>query len=188
MEQAATIRQETQVISHQVEIKKSSETLYLWEFTKLKKLSKVENEYKEPISKFQGAAFSIAWVKGLASYYAENIKKLRASYEKEIQSRSSLHDLDKNDIYPIFKSVRVSIAELDFTKCSVEITSDAKVKFCLLFPDDKMLMVTKPVYPTDYELNDKQVFFSFFVNRKLVVSNVSELQELVDRFNDFFSM
>ena len=132
---------------------------------------------------------NIIGVKSLPYFYAENISKLTNSYQKEIDSSRFLSlNLDKNRLDLVFKLVRVSLAELDFTKCAVEITSDAKVKCSLLFPEEKMLMVTKPIYPVDYELNDNQVFFSFFINRKLIVSNVFEVQKLVDRFNVFFSL
>jgi len=108
------------------------------------------------------------------------LEKLTESFKKEIQSRQ-INNL--NEVELTFNSIVDSISKMDFIECVVEITSDPKIKFHLVFADDMLIFITKPVFYLDYDIEENEVFLSVIDisnglsnKRKLMYSNVIELE------------
>ena len=101
-------------------------------------------------------------------FYIENIKK-------EIFA-DSLNKL-KNDL-----------AHLSFEDIAIEFVRSESIHFTLSFNDNKLLMIDKFVNPAVHDLGENQVFYSFFINRNLISSNVVEISDFVKKFQSYITL
>jgi hypothetical protein len=110
---------------------------------------------------------------------------LNGSYKKEILrlknkvSESSGH---------IFSQVSRKLYKLPFQNCAVEINSDESMKFTLSFANDRLLMVTKYNKPEEMNIGKDQIMYSFFINRKLIASDVANLEVFTKNFKGYISI
>lgn len=124
----------------------------------------------------------------LPAYFETKLLQIRDSFSKEVLKKEELLKNKKEVVNNTFRKVSKFLAELDFQEISIEITKSDSMKFNLLFPQNKLLLITKSLFPATFELNDDEVIFSFFINRKLVISDVSELSAFTDGFKKYLSV
>jgi hypothetical protein len=124
----------------------------------------------------------------LPVYFDKNLQKIRNSFSKELTIKKGLLKDSINSFKETFDRISKFIAELDFEFENVEITNQSGIKFSLLFPENKLLLISKSVYPERIDFNSDEVIFSFFINRKLIVSDVSEFPTLTKGFKKYLTM
>ncbi len=59
---------------------------------------------------------------------------------------------------------------------------EESLKYTLIFPNDKMLMVTKPLSEVE-DLRDNEVVFSYFEKGELMLSNIANQYTFFYNFN-----
>lgn len=122
----------------------------------------------------------------LPSFVSSNLAKLSEEFQVELTSVKRHFSLDKKALGELFKATSSKIAELDFLDSAVEITRNDSIKFTLVFPGDKMLMISVPFAFLDE--SSKEIIYSFFVNRELISTNAMELSAFVEGFNKYLQM
>ncbi len=120
----------------------------------------------------------------LPPYYTDNINILKEGFNKEFRNNHHYFKLEKNIVQESFDKAASIISELPFNYASVEFTTNKAIKFSLSFEEGKLLMITKFI---EAEMNEP-ILYSFFVNRKLIASNVSEISSFTAGFKEFLSM
>jgi len=55
----------------------------------------------------------------------------------------------------------------------------------LLFPDNKVLMITKSLKPEDFDFKNDDIIFSLFVNKNLIATDVSEISYFISGFKKY---
>lgn len=113
-------------------------------------------------------------------------QKLIDSFQKELEF--STKNIDRGHLDIAFQSVAEHLAKLNFTKCVVEIVANGKLKFHLVFPEEHLLMITKPIYPDEYSVEANEVFVSLFIKQKPIVTNLFEIEKFVESFNIFLDL
>lgn len=119
----------------------------------------------------------------LPSYYTKNKEQLNHLYALESKKYSNYIDGIQGDAYKIFESLSKNLSELEFEAVNLELTSEQSIKFILLFAGKKMLMVSKNISVS--ELNEDEIIFSFFINRKLITSNVAKIEDFTRSFKGY---
>jgi hypothetical protein len=122
------------------------------------------------------------------SYFEKNLQVIKEAFLKEFLLKSKLIRNSANLISEVSNKIFKYIAELDFETGTVEITNSNSIKFTLLFPDNRLLLITKSIFPEKFDFNTDEVIFSFFINRKLVASDVSEIPVLTKGFKEYLAM
>lgn len=123
----------------------------------------------------------------LPSYYSKNMRLLETSFKKEISKYSHNFTLPNKKVQTIFTEAATIISELPFDKGIVEITASDSIKFTLVFPGNRLLLISKPFEPID-DLREDEIIFSYFVNHELIMSNASEISKFVEGFKEFLSL
>lgn len=113
---------------------------------------------------------------------------LRDSYKKEVNRLKNKNQKAIEVSEHIFSSVSKRLYKLPFEKCAVEINSDESMKFTLSFSNDKLLMITKSNNFEDLGMTRDQVIYSFFINRKLIASDVTNLETFTKNFKGYISL
>lgn len=114
---------------------------------------------------------------------ANNWKALQKSFEKEKHKAN----ISKDKLNTVFKELAFSIAQLPFEKSSVEITSSNSIKFTVAFPEDILLIISKPFEKLE-DVSEDDIIYSLFKNRKRIASNVSKPTEIVEGCKKFLSV
>lgn len=114
----------------------------------------------------------------LPSQHALNFNILQQKYNAELERHG--HNLPKvgKDKDKAFQSVALLLASLSFENASVEVTPMASIKFSLLLPDNRVVMVTKPLISNSF-IGESDVVFSIFINKKLHASDQVTLPYLL---------
>lgn len=103
----------------------------------------------------------------------ENYRKLLSKIDIEYNQL-----VDKNSKYKEVATATISeLAHLPFNDAVIEFSNDT-IHFKLSFPDKKLLMIDKFLDPKAKGLSDSHVFYSFFIKRELISSNVVEIKDL----------
>jgi len=126
--------------------------------------------------------------KKLPEYFNDNLNSLRRIFYQEYEDVHQKMKLSKEFIFNAFENTSKYIAQLEFTHGTVELTSSHKIKFTLLFTDDKVLMVTKYLNPEDFDFSEEDIVFSLFVNKNLIATDVSEISYFVSGFKKYLAM
>jgi len=121
------------------------------------------------------------------SEVSERYFSLFRAYQKEFDQYHTYLRVSEHELLKQFNDVAEKLAQLKFIKAVVEFLKDDGFKFTLLFDDDKMVMVSKPIFGVE-DLNESQIVFSYFVSRKFVASHAVELQEFVEKFKEFLEV
>lgn len=116
-------------------------------------------------------------------FIQENIKKLDLIITREFNSQNV-----DNMFLEVAKKIRNDIAQLNFSDVIIEYLNNNSIQFTLSFPDKKLLMIDKFLYPKENDLSDEQVIYSYFINRKLISSNVVEISDFVKKFQEYIAM
>jgi hypothetical protein len=129
-------------------------------------------------------AFNFTYTTDVPSFFADNYKLLLDSYLKELRDYT---EFNIERINSLFNYLSNYFSEFPFEKCSVEITKSKSLKFSLTFPGNKLLIVSKPFDKLE-DVSENDIIFSLFVNRVLIVSNVSNIADFTKGFKRFLSM
>jgi len=137
---------------------------------------------------FKNSSWEIEFPIGLVSKYSLELKNkhsLKDALDKELDF---IKNTDNNIlINKSFYELTNSICELDFEFVNVEIINNTKIKITLYFSEGKALIINKFLVNVD-GVDSSQVLYSIFVNRKLVVTNASEISLLTKGFKKYLSM
>ena len=120
----------------------------------------------------------------LSPAYIKNLEHLKNSFNKSFYKNKGLLTLNNDDVYKKFLELASSFSELPFENAVVELTKSQSIKFTFLFDDDKLLLISKNIENND-DLNYNEIVFSLFINKELIISNVSESISFVEGFQKF---
>jgi hypothetical protein len=111
------------------------------------------------------------------------ILSLNNSFSNERKRVANNNLTITNELNAKFEELRSLIFRLPFSNCAIEILQDQSLKLSLSFPNDKLLMLTKSSKLT----SNNEVLYSFFINRKLISSDITELHVFVKGFKEYIS-
>lgn len=124
----------------------------------------------------------------LSSIEVNSMSMLIGSYKKEIRRiKDRVPTLLESSAH-VFSHVSRKLYKLPFQNCAVEINSDETIKFTLSFANDRLLMLTKHINADKVGLTKDQVMYSFFINRKLIASDVTNLEVFAKNFEGYVSI
>ena len=112
-------------------------------------------------------------------------QNLRETFCREYEKVHENLTLSKETIFECFENVLKQVAQLEFIDAAVELTKTHNIKFTLLFPDNKVLMITKSLKPEDFDFKKDDIIFSLFVNKKLIATDVSEISCFISGFKKY---
>lgn len=124
----------------------------------------------------------------LPSYFEHNLQIIKDALSKEFLLKRDVLKNSASLITETFNRISKYIAELEFETGTVEITNSNSIKFTLLFPEKRLLLITKSIFPEKFDFNNDEVIFSLFINRKLVASDVSEIPVFTKGFKKYLAM
>ncbi|WP_264552761.1 hypothetical protein [Flavobacterium sp. N2038] len=116
--------------------------------------------------------------------YFENIKKIDVKIQEEIQ----LSSINKEIFADSLSKLQNDLAHLSFNDIAVEFVDNESIHFALNFDGEKLLMIDKFINPALHGLNENQIFYSFFINRNLISSNVVEISDFVKKFQSYITL
>jgi len=87
-------------------------------------------------------------------------------------------------IFNTFYLLRGLINDLPIEKCGIELMND-KVKITITLPEQKMIMISKPTNPGGKGYEPDEIMTSFFINKRMINSNVSKIKTFRKRFDEF---
>lgn len=123
----------------------------------------------------------------LPTYFSGNLNKLTESFTKENEKYGHLITMSSEDVKDIFEDIASKLSMLPFEKCNVELTKSQSIKISLLFSGDKLLVITKPLIELD-SFDNNNIICNYFINRELIMSDVSNTKSLVEGFNRYLEM
>ncbi len=109
---------------------------------------------------------------------------LRKQFNDEIES--SLIE-NSSEVEKTFELMSEELKKIYFKESVVEITPSSSLKFTLLIDDTRMVMVSKSFETFEDQPLGDFVIFSFFIDRKLIVSNAIELKAFVKGLNKYLN-
>lgn len=127
-------------------------------------------------------------IEELPTYFDKNLKLIKESLENELKLKESLYKAHREVVSDTFDRIANFIAELNFDSGTVELTNSKNIKFTLLFRQDMLLMISKSLFPKDFDFNSNEIIFSLFINRKLIASDVSEISLFTKGFTKYLAM
>jgi len=113
-----------------------------------------------------------------------NIKKLEDKIGEEIL----FSDVDRYIYIKALELVKSELSILSFNDVAVEFSMNESVHFTFSFGNDRILMIDKFIYPSVHDLKDDQIFYSYFINKNLISSNVVEISDFVKKFQAYITM
>lgn len=124
----------------------------------------------------------------LSTSEVNSMSLLIGSYKKEIfrLKKKVSKSFDPSGV--IFSQVSKKLYKLPFQNCAIEINSDESMKFTLSFANDKLLMITTYNKPEKLGIAKDQIMYSFFINRKLIASDVADLEVFTKNFKRYISI
>lgn len=118
----------------------------------------------------------------LPIYFNENRDKLNNLYYNVISkikySKDKIEAIQKN--YALLSD---NISELYFNDIHLEITKSDVIKFTTIFNDNKILIISKDVLD-----NDTDIIYSYFINKQLIASDVTEIKQFTEKFKEYLSL
>ena len=117
----------------------------------------------------------------------DKLRQFNAYWEKEYDKYTHYVVGNQTDFKRNVARVNQSIVQIHFEDYEIELTPNNSVKYTLLLPDKKMLMITKS-FNSYEDKTEKEVVFSIFENKKLILSDIKNLDELVTGINKYIGM
>jgi hypothetical protein len=105
-----------------------------------------------------------------------------------IQYLNNLPVIGSNTTVETFSKMSTLLSEIKFEGHHLEIVESKSIKITLSFPDKKILMVSMFLNNDEAGLDNDEIVFSFFINRKLIASDVSKLPSFVKNFKEYLSL
>lgn len=124
----------------------------------------------------------------LPEFYKGNLNKLSKAFKADLLKKKDSLSVPEATAVEIFKKISNHLAELSFEDSAVEIINSDSLKFTLLFPNKKILRVTKPFSPHEIGLASDGIISSLFINRKLIASDVSDISAFTKGFKKYLTM
>ena len=119
----------------------------------------------------------------LPSYYSKNLGLLNRLFQKELTSSGNSDRLTQTT----FENTAMLLAELPFTNAAVESTNSKSIRFSFVFPNNKLLLISKTLETLE-DLEENEIIFSFFINRELIISNAAKISVFVEGFKQLLSL
>lgn len=86
--------------------------------------------------------------------------------------------------FVIFNELKNLLNDLPIENCGVELMEE-KVKITVTLPDNKMIMVSKPMEARKKGYDENEIMASFFINKRMINSNVSKIETFKESFDEF---
>ena len=115
------------------------------------------------------------------------LNALNFSWEKEYHKYYHYIKTDQTNFKSNVEQLNQVICQIYFERCVIELTPNNAVKYTLLLPDKKLLMITKS-FNSYEDKGEKDVVFSIFDNRTHIISDIKNLDELVEGINRYLDM
>lgn len=119
-----------------------------------------------------------------AAIESKKLKKLNELFFQELGSYD-ISQVMKLNFIKQYSLISKYLDKLNYQDISLEIVRKEKLKFTLLFEDDKILMINKPI---GEEFDDNLIIYSFFIDDDLISSNISEISCFFDGFKEYISL
>ena len=133
--------------------------------------------YTETITEFPNFRSTIPTLQNSTNY-----KLLQQYFEKNIKkNKYNLENIKKE-----FNRLAAELHELPFKNLDVEITNLNSLRISLIFENNLLLVISKPL-ESIIDMDQNQVLFSLFQNRQMIASNVSNPFNLVESFKKYIS-
>ncbi|MBF6641800.1 hypothetical protein IVB69_09950 [Flavobacterium sp. J49] len=114
----------------------------------------------------------------LPEFFNTNKSKINDLYSMLKQNKNLTNSTDK-----IFNLLCNYISELRFNDVHLEFTKSELLKITTIFNNNKMLIVSK-----DIKDSDTDIIYSYFIDRKLIASDVAEIKEFTGKFKEYLSL
>lgn len=114
----------------------------------------------------------------LPEFFKINKLKINDLYSTLKQNKNLTDSTDK-----IFNLLCNYISELRFNDVHLEYTKSELLKITTIFNNNKMLIVSK-----DIKDSDTNIIYSYFIDRKLIASDVAEIKEFTGKFKEYLSL
>ena len=115
------------------------------------------------------------------------LNALNFSWEKEYNKYSHYIKENQTNFKSSVEQLNQIICQIYFEDFEIELTPNNSVKYTLLLPDKKLLMITKS-FNSYEDKGEKDVVFSIFDNRTHIISDIKNLDELVEGINRYLDM
>lgn len=122
----------------------------------------------------------------LPEYFEENLNKLNLYFDNILSKKDQSDILNTQRLQEIKDNLFQSIAEIKFVDFNIEITKRDFLKITLLIDDNKLLIISKDI--DDSILNNKDIVYSYFINKELIASDVENIKIFTEKFADYLSM
>lgn len=86
--------------------------------------------------------------------------------------------------FNVFDTLKNLLNDLPIEKCGIELMEE-KVKVTVTLPDNKMIMVSKPIDAAKKGYDEDEIMTSFFLNKRMINSNVAKIETFKQSFDEF---
>ena len=117
----------------------------------------------------------------------DKLAQLNTSWQKEYNKYSYYISENQKQFKSNVDQLNQIISQINFEDYEIELTPNNSVKYTLLLPDKKVLMITKS-FDLYEDKTEKEIVFSIFENKKLILSDIKNLDELVTGINRYIDM
>ncbi|HKC69731.1 MAG TPA: hypothetical protein VKG26_15945 [Bacteroidia bacterium] len=117
----------------------------------------------------------------LPDYYYDNIKLINSKFTKEFAKYSS-YIQDKEQATKLTDKLFEEIAKIKFQNVVTELMPMNSIKVKVKLDTSKMLIITSP-FKTAEGLDKEDVFYTFLVDNNIIISDVTNLTNLIDGVN-----
>lgn len=114
----------------------------------------------------------------LPIYYSDNKSRLNELYMK-LMAKRNVNQLI-NDSFVLLCD---NISEINFSDVHLEITKANLIKITALIDNNKILIISK-----DVSKMDTDIIYSYFINKQLIASDVSEIKIFINKFKEYLSL
>lgn len=111
---------------------------------------------------------------------------MMASYKKEYE-RAQRKNLLPEETQKTYSHISKYLYKLPFINCAIEINHKGSIKFTLVFENDKVLMFRNKVKESDIEISENEIFYSYFINKNLISSDIANLETFTKNFKGYIT-
>lgn len=116
-----------------------------------------------------------------------SIALLNSSFKNELKRAKNIQNFSSVKFNQYFYYMSKKLSTLPIDNSAVELTSDESIKFTLSFEGDKLLMITKYLPNDDGDNLNGDITYSFFINRKLISSDVTKFETFTKNFKEYLT-
>ncbi len=108
---------------------------------------------------------------------------LLTKVQLEYSKNKAYLNITENEFSAITDLLIENISKLNYERVYVELSPLNEIKFKTVLNDDTLLIITKPFEKLNE--NPSMVFYSVFINKKSVLNDYKNIEELVEGINQF---